>query len=88
MSSERLQHLLEELHHELETGPPLDTATRTGLLTLAADLQHAATGSGAADAPDRAGDRLRAHLEQFEASHPALARVLANLIDTLALYGI
>jgi hypothetical protein len=87
MTNHDLSALIRQLHEELATAPTLDPATREELSLLAADLERTR-----ATSESEKGTGLRARLGQgvkrLEASHPALSRTLANLIDALALYGL
>lgn len=87
MSRDRLHRLLEELHRELKRAGTLDQATREEVLALAQAARARSTGAPLDD-EEGLRPRLEALVQRFEASHPALARAVANLIDTLALYGL
>jgi hypothetical protein len=84
MTSPDLVSLVKRLHEALAVAGPLDADAQAELRTLAADLARLEPGS----AGQGVRDRLAVSVERFEASHPALAQTLANLIDTLALYGL
>ncbi len=88
MPRRRLNDLLLELHDELERAAPLDPSTRDDLLELAEELRETAAFDGGRPAESGLQGRVQEAVHRFEASHPGLARVLANVIDTLALYGI
>lgn len=85
MSHEELRRTLEQLHAELGRAGALDPATRERLESLQSDVQQALDRSPG-DPPLR--ERLEDAIVEFEASHPALARRLATVIDTLAFYNL
>jgi hypothetical protein len=89
MSRDRLPQLLDALRAELARGAPPDPATREEILALARALERVAEQPpGARVADEGIRERLEAQVQRFEASHPELARALANLIDVLALFGL
>ena len=87
MHHDRLQQLLQDLHREVASAGSFDESTRQNLGALADELRALAEG---AEPPPEGGLRERLHQEvqRFEATHPTLAQTLANVIDTLALYGL
>jgi hypothetical protein len=89
MTQPDLPTLVRQLHEELGRSPSLDESTRTELRDLASDLERVA-GMGVGAQPSHEGlrGRLTEGVERFEASHPGVAKALANLIDALALYGL
>lgn len=84
MTSPDILSLVKRLHEALAAAGPLDEAAQAELKSLAGDIARLGPGSGG----DGVRERLAAAVERFEASHPALAQALANVIDTLALYGL
>jgi ABC-type transporter Mla subunit MlaD len=86
MSREDLRRQLEQLQSELANTSSRDPRTREMLERLQADVR----GALADDSADTSS--LRAKLEDavahFEATHPDLARTLAQVIDALALWGL
>ncbi|HEX5386576.1 MAG TPA: DUF4404 family protein [Gemmatimonadales bacterium] len=85
MNRDELRGTLERLHAELASTPAVDERTRTMLEQLQADVR----GVLASESPDaRLRDRLEHAFVQFEASYPSLARSLAQVIDTLGVWGI
>ena len=85
MSQEDLRRTLEQLHAELGRAGGLDDATRARLESLQSDVKRALERS---PAESRLRERLEDAIVEFEASHPALARRLATVIDTLAFYNL
>ena len=84
MTSPDILSLVKRLHETLATAGPLDDAAQAELRALAADIARLGPGSGGSGVRER----LALSVERFEASHPTLAQALANVIDTLALYGL
>jgi hypothetical protein len=89
VKQDHLHKLLSDLHRKLLTTRSVAPKDRDLLRQLADDIR----GLIEADASARAGrGELRRRLAEgvtvFEASHPALSKTLANLIDTLALYNL
>lgn len=86
MAKETLKRNLTRLHDELASSDSLDPETRALLAHLADDIERVL-----AEEPHDT-EHLRSRIEsaawQFEASHPALARTLSELTDTLAKLGI
>ena len=87
MPDNDLSSLVRRLHEELATAPSLDDATKSELRDLASDLERLA-GSPGQESHQGLRGRLDGGVERFEASHPGVAKALANLIDALALYGL
>jgi hypothetical protein len=85
MDRERLRRLLEELHAELAGTDPVNPEARMQLRRLQHEISEAL---GKETPPPSLRDRLEDGVAQFEASHPTVARRLAEAIDTLALYGL
>lgn len=87
MHDDRLHQLLQDLHREVGSAGTLDEDTRRNLNALADELRALAEkGEGTPEGGLR--DRLQEEVQRFEATHPTLAQTLANVIDTLALYGL
>jgi hypothetical protein len=90
MSQPHLHELLTELHAELLAARSVDPKDRDLLRHLADDIR------ALVDKKPRAGQgepgelrqRLAEAVSRFEASHPDLAKTLANAIDTLAFYNL
>jgi hypothetical protein len=85
MKSEELRKILEQLHAELASTDTIDAALRERLRALQRDIGDAL---GKETPPASLRGMLEDAVVHFEASHPTLARRLAAVIDTLALYGL
>lgn len=85
MDHERLRRILEQLHSELASTDAADADVRDGLRRLQREIGEALARE---TPPASLRDRLEDGVAQFEASHPTVARRLAEVIDTLALYGL
>jgi hypothetical protein len=83
MTSPDILSLVKRLHEALASAGPLDEAAQAELRGLATDIARLGPGG----APGIRA-RLSQSVERFEATHPSLAQALANVIDTLALYGL
>jgi hypothetical protein len=80
MTRERLKQLLEQLHAELAGTDAVDPGVRERLEGIQRDVGEALKRESP---PGTLRDRL-----EIEASHPTVARRMAEVIDTLALYGL
>jgi hypothetical protein len=85
MNSERLRRILEQLHAELASTDTVDGELRKRLRELQSEVSEAMQRE---HPPASLRDRLEDGVAQFEASHPTVARRMAEVIDTLALYGL
>ncbi len=85
MKSDELRKILEQLHAELASTDTIDAALRDRLRALQRDIGDAL---GKETPPASLRGMLEDGVVHFEASHPTLARRLAAVIDTLALYGL
>jgi hypothetical protein len=85
VSGEGLRELLARLRQHLQGGAPLDAEARAHLTALTRDLESSLA---AGDAPPAAAPRLESLAVKFEASHPALAETLREVIDALGKAGI
>jgi hypothetical protein len=83
---ERLQEHLEQLRSELASTEELDSDTRALLEETAGDIEHALHEDSLR--PSSFTGRLEAAALDFEADHPALARVLREVADALAKLGV
>ena len=90
MSEESLRALVAGLRSELAKAHGLDAEIREGLHSLAheveAVLQTPPTGSRVVEPPLR--DRLADRVRELEVSHPALARTVGNIVETLGFYNL
>ena len=85
MSEESLRELLARVHQHLSAGAPLEGEARVQLGNLMRDIERTLGEGSAAPA---ATPRLEQLAVKFEASHPALAETLREVIDALAKAGI
>lgn len=91
MSQESLRELLARVHERLSHAGSVDAESRELLMTVMRDIERALGREGQAareTAQPAAVPRLEALAVQFEAEHPALARVLRQLVDALGKAGI
>jgi hypothetical protein len=86
MNREELRTTLEKLRHDLAGTATSDPHSRALLDRLQGDIR-AVLEDDAAD-PSSLHGRLNDSVAHFDASHPALARRLAEVIDTLALWNL
>jgi hypothetical protein len=87
---QQLKEALEALHEELESGEGLGDDDRDALLEAAREIE-AALGAATAAQPPESGplsSRISTLIEDFEASHPRFAEILANVSEALANLGI
>jgi hypothetical protein len=85
MNSDRLRRILEQLHAELASTDAVDGELRKRLQELQSEVGEAMQRE---HPPASLRERLEDGVAQFEASHPTVARRMAEVIDTLALYGL
>ena len=91
MDRARLHQMLRQLDEELQRTTPGDTTTRDLLGDLSRDIRSLLETAEPNDRPavyHTLSERLAAAAQHFEASHPALAKTTANLVDTLALFNL
>jgi hypothetical protein len=80
MGEDSLQALLARVQQHLGSGGQVDSEARAQLGTVLRELQGGAT--------QPAAPRLESLAVKFEASHPALAETLREVIDALGKAGI
>ena len=86
---ERLRAVIQELENELNALESLDEETRSALEGTVGEIQATLQRSGPTPVDGGAiQNRLQESLQQFEASHPALASMQSRVIDTLGQIGI
>jgi hypothetical protein len=90
MDDAELRKLLEELHAEIEGTRNVDEEGRELLRHLGRDIAELlARSEGAPVQPSPArAQRLQDGIARFEVSHPALTRLLADLLETLSNAGV
>ena len=90
MSHERLHELLGQVHQELERAESVDDESRELMFEVSDDirylLERGKTEGG--DAVKPVGDRLDTLVLAFESRHPRIARMIEEVIDSLAKMGI
>jgi hypothetical protein len=86
MGEEGLRELLARVHQHLSAGGPLEGDVRQQLSRLMHDIERT-LGAGGGPAA-QAAPRLERLAVRFEASHPALAETLREVIDALGKAGI
>jgi hypothetical protein len=84
MAGEGLRELLARVHEHLSAGGPLEADVRAQLGTVMRDIERTLGAGG----PVAAAPRLESLAVRFEASHPALAETLREVIDALGKAGI
>ena len=85
MSEPTLRELLARVQAHLAGGGAVDASSRAQLGTLLRDIEHALASPAGADS---AAPRLESLAVRFEASHPALAETLREVVDALGKAGI
>ena len=85
MNRDELRKALERLRAELAGANTMDAGLRERLRALQHDIGDALENE---IPPASLRGRLEDAVVHFEASHPTVARRLAAVIDTLALYGL
>ncbi len=86
MSEESLRELLARVHQHLSAGGSVEADVRAQLGTVMRDIER--TLGADADTAAAAAPRLETLAVRFEASHPALAETLSEVIDALGKAGI
>jgi hypothetical protein len=81
----KLRELLQQLHTELEQTESVDDTTRSQLEHLTSDIQSILERSDDMHADENPvlHDRLGNAIEQFEASHPQLTTIMAQITEAL-----
>lgn len=84
-----LRDTLARLHTELRAAKPLDAEARALLEHLARDIEQLLHGAPHEPAALEAmGRRMRAAIDHFEETHPALTAAVNRVADALAHLGI
>jgi hypothetical protein len=86
MNGEGLRELLARVHQHLSAGGPVESDVRQQLSTVMRDIERTLA-AGNAEARGTTS-RLETLAVKFEASHPALAETLREVIDALGKAGI
>ena len=88
-SLEKLRATLADLHVELDSVESLDDETSALLKGAVADINASLEQQDAEALRDESlGTRLTDAARGFEESHPALSRLIGNILDALAGIGI
>jgi len=88
-NEESLRDLLRGVHERLQRADQVDAQTRESLTALVRDIELKLGGGAPTSARTRAPlPSLEALAVRFEASHPALAETLLQLVDALGKAGI
>ena len=85
MPRQQLQDALDALHRELDKGGEVGEEDRQALRKAAREIQEAL---GQPEEEAALGDRVSGVIEEFEATHPRFAEILANVSEALANLGI
>ena len=85
MGEDSLRELLARVQQHLSTGGHVDSDARQQLGKLLRDIEQ---GGASAQPAAQTAPRLETLAVRFEASHPALAETLREVIDTLVKGGI
>jgi hypothetical protein len=91
MNPNSLHDLVAQLHEALTSAKDVDPATREQLQRLAAEIRPIVDAGPSESLSQQYGplrERLTDSVTEFEASHPQLAKTVANLLDALALYNL
>lgn len=89
MDKQKFQEILRQLHEAIETGEEFDEDSRQLLEHLADDIQQALySRSQATEHTLPLAKRLELAIQRYEASHPALTRNLAEILEILSGAGI
>ena len=86
-NEESLRELLRRVHERLGGAEKVEAETREWLIALMQDIERALAGDRQPSTKTPV-PRLEALAVRFEASHPALARSLLQLVDALGKAGI
>ena len=88
-NQESLRKLLRAVHERLQGAGQMEAETRKSLTTLMHDIELKLGGGSSAGVRTQPPlPRLEALAVKFEASHPALAQTLLQLLDALGKAGI
>ena len=86
-NQESLRELLQRVHERLRGAEKVEAKTRESLIALTQDIERTLAGERPARREPTV-PRLEALAVRFEASHPALAGALRQLVDALGKAGI
>ena len=83
-----LESALHRLRAEIEALPIRDDEARRRLETLMSDIETTLDDPQRLRADESVGDRLKASIVSFEASHPRLATLMNDVMEKLGNIGI
>ena len=86
--AKHLEDALHRLRAEIEALPLHDNETRRRLETLIGELESTLDDPQTRGVDHSLGDRLKASVVGFEASHPRLATLLNDVVEKLGNIGI
>ena len=86
--AKHLEVALHRLRAEIDALPLHDDETRQRLETLIGDIESSVDDPQTLGADPSVGDRLKASIVGFEASHPRLATLLNDVVEKLGNIGI
>ncbi len=86
--AKHLEAALHRLRAEIDALPLHDDETRRRLATLIGDIESSLDDPQTLGADRSVGDRLKASIVGFEASHPRLATLLNDVVEKLGNIGI
>lgn len=87
MTNELLQ-TLQRLHDQLHANAELDAETRESLKRIASEIQTSLEASEGASVDSSILGQLRTWIDELEASHPQLTKIVSQVIERLADMGI
>ena len=89
MDKQQLRENLTQLHAELQSVESIDDTEILALRQLSDDIQELLDrGEHSEHTYKNLGERLRAGIDQFEASHPNVTLLMGQAADVLAKMGI
>jgi hypothetical protein len=90
MDDHELRKLIEQLHAEIQNTQALDKKGQELLAHLESDIRELLNRTEGKGEPVRPStvQRLEESLDHFEATHPDLAKLLFNLLESLSNAGI
>lgn len=89
MDKQQLREKLTQLHAELQSVESIDDTEISALRQLSDDIRELLDrGEHSEHTYKNLGERLRAGIDQFEASHPNVTLLMGQAADVLAKMGI
>lgn len=87
MSNELIQ-TLQRLHEQLQANSELDIETRESLQRIAHEIQDSLNASDENSLDSSLSARLQAWIDELEANHPQLTKIVSQVVERLADMGI